>query len=145
VAEILHIVSIRSTPQKVYAALTEQSGLASWWTRDVEAQPQVGSVARFRFGTSGVTDMEILALNPDQLVHWRCRANSWGDEWVNSELTFEIEPRGDKTMVRFSHRRWMRESDFLRHCSQKWATFLMSLKSYVERGKGAPAPDDMEI
>jgi uncharacterized protein YndB with AHSA1/START domain len=144
VADILHAVSIRGTPQQVYAALTEQSGLRNWWTREVEAQPKVGSVAKFRFGKGGGPDMEILALVPDRLVHWRCRANTWSDEWVNTELTFEIESRGERTTVSFSHRRWLKESDFLRHCSQKWATFLLSLKSLVEKGNGAPAPDDME-
>jgi Activator of Hsp90 ATPase homolog 1-like protein len=104
----------------------------------------VGSVAKFRFGKGGGPDMEIVALFPNKFVHWLCRANSWGDEWINTDLTFEIEPQGAKTMVRFSHRRWMTESDFMRSCSLKWATFLLSLKSFVERGKGAPAPDDLE-
>jgi len=27
----------------------------------------------------------------------------------------------------------------------EWATFLMSLKSYLEEGKGAPAPYDVQI
>jgi uncharacterized protein YndB with AHSA1/START domain len=144
VADILHAVSIRGTPQQVYAALTEQSGLAGWWTKDTEAQAKVGSVAKFRFGKGGGPDMEIVALVPDRMVHWRCRANTWSDEWINTELTFEIESRGEKTTVSFSHRRWLKESDFMRHCSQKWATFLLSLKGLVEQGKGAPAPDDME-
>jgi uncharacterized protein YndB with AHSA1/START domain len=143
VADILHAVSIRGTPQQVFAALTEQSGLAGWWTRDVEAQPTVGSIAKFRFGKGGGPDMEVVALAPNKFVHWRCRSNTWSDEWVNTELTFEIESRDDRTMVSFSHRRWMKESEFMRHCSQKWATFLLSLKSLVEQGKGAPAPDDM--
>jgi hypothetical protein len=31
------------------------------------------------------------------------------------------------------------------HCSTKWATFLLSLKSLVETGRGAPAPNDVRI
>ena len=143
-AEILHMVSIKGTPAQVYAALTEREGLAGWWTRDCEAQATVGSVAKFRFGKGGGPDMEIVALLPNKFVHWHCRANTWSEEWINTELTFEIEPQGAKTMVRFSHRRWMKESDFMRSCSLKWATFLLSLKSFVERGKGAPSPDDIE-
>jgi hypothetical protein len=27
----------------------------------------------------------------------------------------------------------------------KWATFLLSLKDLMEKGKGRPAPDDLEI
>jgi hypothetical protein len=49
-----------------------------------------------------------------------------------------------QTIVRFSHRRWMQESDFLRFCSLKWATFLLSLKSLLETGQGAPAPHDID-
>jgi hypothetical protein len=30
-------------------------------------------------------------------------------------------------------------------CSTKWALFLMSLKSLVETGKGAPSPGDVPI
>jgi uncharacterized protein YndB with AHSA1/START domain len=144
-ADILHQISIKGTPQQVFAALTEQPGLAGWWTREVEARPEVGSIAKFRFGEWGGPEMEILALVPAQLVHWRCRANSWGEEWVNTELIFEIEPKDEKTILRFSHRRWMKECDFLRHCSMKWATFLLSLKYLIERGSGTPAPDDVQI
>jgi hypothetical protein len=88
--------------------------------------------------------MQFVALAPDKFVHWRCQANTWGDEWVNTELTSEIEPRGEKTMVRFSHRSWMKESDFLRSSCLKWSTFLMGLKGFLEKGKGAPSPDDIE-
>jgi hypothetical protein len=32
-----------------------------------------------------------------------------------------------------------------RNCSTKWAVFLMSLKSLIETGKGAPDPHDVKI
>jgi hypothetical protein len=46
-------------------------------------------------------------------------------------------------MGRFSDRRWMKGCDFLRSCGLKWRTFLLSRKSLVEKGKAAPAPDDI--
>jgi hypothetical protein len=33
----------------------------------------------------------------------------------------------------------------MHHCSTKWGSFLMSLKSLGETGKGAPAPRDVQI
>jgi uncharacterized protein YndB with AHSA1/START domain len=36
-------------------------------------------------------------------------------------------------------------AEFMHHCSTKWASFLLSLKSLVETGKGAPAPRDVPI
>lgn len=47
--DILHQVQIEATPGQVFRALTEREGLGSWWTRDVVAEPEVGSVAQFGF------------------------------------------------------------------------------------------------
>ncbi len=33
----------------------------------------------------------------------------------------------------------------MHHCSTKWAVFLMSLKSLLETGTGAPDPHDVKI
>ena len=52
---------------------------------------------------------------------------------------------GEYTIVNFAHEGWREPVEFLRHCSTKWATFLLSLKAYAESGRGAPAPDDVQI
>jgi hypothetical protein len=33
----------------------------------------------------------------------------------------------------------------MHHCSTKWGSFLLSLKSLAETGTGQPAPRDVEI
>jgi hypothetical protein len=35
--------------------------------------------------------------------------------------------------------------EFMRYSRTKWATYLLSLKSLVEKGKGKPYPNDMDI
>ena len=45
----------------------------------------------------------------------------------------------------FKHQGWKEQSESMHHCSPKWAVFLMSLKSFVETGKGAPYPNDVHI
>jgi uncharacterized protein YndB with AHSA1/START domain len=142
-ADILHLVNVRAAPERVFAALTDRSGLAGWWTRDVQAEPRAGTIARFRFGDHGGSDMEITALEPNRLVQWRCVNHLSGDEWIGTELSFELVARGDQTIVRFSHRRWPEASDFLRSCSVRWALYLVSLKGFVESGQGNPWPHDV--
>ena len=146
-ADILHKITIAAPPEKVYAALTEPLGLAGWWTENVRAEPKVGSIARFRFGEESGPDMEILDLRPSKLVHWRCVAKTTGskDEWIGTEIFFELEPDGQGTILRFSQRRWLEASDFLRYCSLKWATYLVGLKHFLEGGSGTPWPRDVEI
>ncbi len=33
----------------------------------------------------------------------------------------------------------------MHHCSTKWGVFLVSLKWLLEKGKGAPEPNDIKI
>jgi hypothetical protein len=40
---------------------------------------------------------------------------------------------------------WNSENAFFHHCSTKWATFLLSLRDYVENGVGRPFPNDIKI
>lgn len=47
--DILHRIGIRASPEKIYAALTEQAGLAGWWTKETKATPKVGAILQFRF------------------------------------------------------------------------------------------------
>jgi hypothetical protein len=59
-------------------------------------------------------------------------------------VTFSLTQDGDTTLIIFGHRNWREAIDFMAHCSMKWATFLLSLRQYVETGKGKPAPDDFQ-
>jgi hypothetical protein len=34
---------------------------------------------------------------------------------------------------------------FMHHCTTKWATSLLSLKAFIETGKGRPAPNDVQV
>jgi transposase-like protein len=40
---------------------------------------------------------------------------------------------------------WKEPVEFMHHCSTKWATYLMSLKSLVETGEGRPSPRDVHV
>lgn len=146
-AEILHKIAIAGPPQALYAALTDARGLAGWWTEEVQAEPKVGAVCRFRFGTDSGPDMEIMELDNARRVHWRCVKHGPDPkhDWVGTEVLFELEPADANTVLRFSHRRWPEGADFIRHCSMKWATYLLGLKRLLEGGEGTPYPRDVKI
>ncbi len=144
-ADILHLVNVQSTPGKVFAALTEQRGMAGWWTEDVQAEPRVGAIAKFRFGEHGGSDMEVTVLDPGRLVRWRCVAHPSGTEWIGTVLSFDLRLENEGTVVRFSHQNWPGAGDFFRFCSVRWALYLISLKKFVETGAGNPWPHDVEF
>lgn len=142
-AEIHHRVGIKASPEKVYNALTTNEGLAGWWTNDVSGAGDVGSVIQFRFNGGG-PDFEVIDLIENKTVQWKHSGNM-PEEWMGSEILFQIQVKEDQTIVRFSHSNWQEASDFMAHCSTKWAVFLLSLKDALEVGKGKPFPNDVEI
>lgn len=144
-AEILHRVEIHEDPARVYAAVTQERGLKAWWTPMVEAKPEIGSVAKFRFGDGEHgPDMEIKALETDRKAVWECTGGI--DDWIGTELSFDIQPSDKGSVLRFRHSGWATASDFYGHCNCKWGFFLgVSLKSYLETGKGRPSPEDPDF
>jgi uncharacterized protein YndB with AHSA1/START domain len=144
--DILHRIGVTSTPDDVYAALATVDGLAGWWTEDTKGDGDVGGVIRFRFEGApppGGFDMRVLETRPAELVRWEVVDGP--EEWVGTQIRFELKQEDDFTIVLFRHEGWKEPVEFMHHCSTKWATFLMSLKKLVETGKGEPAPNDVKI
>ena len=141
--DILHRVGINAPAQKVYAALSEDHGLAGWWTQDTRASPSVGAINRFRFGDEGYNAMEVTELIPGQRVKWKCVEG--GTEWIGTEVIFDLRDEKGITVVFFAQRGWREQVEFMHYCSTKWATYMLSLKFLCETGKGRPYPDDIDI
>ncbi|AFU02130.1 SRPBCC family protein [Nocardia brasiliensis] len=143
--DILHRVGIESPLDDVYTALTTIDGLANWWTTNTHGDENAGGVIRFRFGPEGKDgfDMKVTDLQPAEQVLWEVVGGP--EEWMGTEVSFALKREGDYTIVLFQHRGWREPIEFMHHCSTKWAMFLMSLKSYLETGTGAPDPRDVLI
>jgi uncharacterized protein YndB with AHSA1/START domain len=143
VPDILHRVGIKSsTTEDVYSALTTNEGLAAWWTNDTGGDNIPGGVLRFRFPDGGF-DMKVVELDPATRVVWQVVDGP--EEWVNTTVRWDLRQEGGYTIVMFAHEGWKDPVEFMHHCSTKWGTFLMSLKSLVEFGEGSPAPGDVRI
>ena len=142
-ADILHRVGIRSSVHAVYRALATRDGLAGWWTRDTRGEGgEVGGTLQFRFGAGGF-DMKVLELEPGRRVRWQVVDGP--AEWIGTRVDWELRQEDEHAIVLLRHSDWKEPAEFMHHCSTKWAIFLMSLKSLVETGRGAPDPDDVKI
>ena len=100
---------------------------------------------RFHSGGQEIGSMafEVAALEPNKRVQWRC--TSGPEEWVGTDVIFDLSQDGQYTIVRFAHRNWREADEFMAHCSTKWATFMLSLKDLIETGEGHPSPGDIKI
>jgi uncharacterized protein YndB with AHSA1/START domain len=141
--DILHKVGIKSSsPAAAYKALTTLDGLSGWWTSDTKGDGKVGGVLQFRFGNGGF-DMKVLELDRDKRVLWQVVDGP--QEWIGTKVSFELRQEGDWTLILFKHHGWKEPVEFMHHCSTKWAVFLLSLKSLLEAGKGAPWPNEIKL
>ena len=146
-ADILHRVGIKSSLDEVYKALTTREGLAAWWTNNTQGEGKVGGALNFRFSAGGVEiggfDMKVLELHPAKRVLWQVVDGP--ADWIGTKVSFDLKQGGDYAIVLFKHQGWKEPVEFMHHCSTKWATYLMSLKSLLETGKGTPNPNDTHI
>ena len=146
-ADILHRVGIKSSPDAVYKALATREGLADWWTNNTQGESKVGGKLKFRFSAGGAEiggfDMKVLELQPSRRVLWQVVDGP--QEWIGTKISFDLKQAGDHAIVLFKHQGWKEPVEFMHHCSTKWAIYLMSLKSLVETGKGTPNPNDTHI
>nr|WP_279341157.1 SRPBCC domain-containing protein [Geothrix sp. SG198] len=146
--DIIHRVGIKASPEKVYSALTTLEGLAHWWTEDTEGNAALGGAITFSFrspagdliGKMAMTVQELKA--PDE-VRWLCTEGP--SDWLGTLITFQLSRQDNQTIVLFGHRNWAESTEFMAHCSMKWATFLLSLRAYAEAGAGKPSPGDLKI
>jgi uncharacterized protein YndB with AHSA1/START domain len=140
--DILHRVGIGSTKEKVYQALATIEGLSHWWIVGTSGDTKVGGTIHFKPEDGGF-DMQVVASKPGELVQWKCVGGP--PEWIGTELSFRLVAKEDQVFVLFRHANWKEPVEFMHHCSTKWATFLLSLKNWVEREEGRPHPYDVKI
>jgi len=142
--EIWHEILIHASAEKIYAALTQSDQLAHWWTTDVRGVSAVGQTLEFRFSGYLASMMKVTALHPHELVCWST-IDGLAQDWIGTDLEFKIFQDEGKMLLHFRHSQWSENAPSFAHCSMGWAIFLLSLKEFVETGKGRPHPYDMPI
>lgn len=147
-ADIIHRIGIKAPVAKVYEAVATVKGVAGWWTKETTGDAKVGGKMDFRFLTLegkeiGAMGMEVTVLEPNKRVQWRVKSGP--DEWIGTEISFDLAQEGDYTILLFGHKKWREAVEFMAHCSMKWAVFLLSLRELVETGQGRPSPVDLKI
>jgi uncharacterized protein YndB with AHSA1/START domain len=69
--ELRHNLVIKTTPEKIYKAITTQKGLANWWAKQTLAKPETGFANVFTFGKFR-NEMKITKLILNKRVEWNC-------------------------------------------------------------------------
>ena len=139
-AAIVEELTIEVAPERVWGALTQPDEIGHWWTNDLNARPEVGSLAEFRFGEWGdfVIRFEVAELDQDKKVHWITRLGPSTGHWAGTSVTWQLEPVHNGTKLVFIHDKFAQADRRYEITRAWWQHFLGSLKSYLETGNGTP-------
>ncbi len=138
-ASIVKELTIEAAPQRVWGALTQPDEIGHWWTNDLSATPEVGSLAEFRFSQGTfVIQFEVAELDQDEKVHWITRQGPATGHWAGTSVTWQLTPVHNGTWVVFNHDGFAQADRRYEMTRTWWEYFLVSLKSYLETGKGTP-------
>lgn len=135
--DLTHLIPIRASAARVYAAVATAEGNRGWWTADSALDTKAGGQAEFGFEKRAVVfHMRIDRLIPDQEVVLTCTGGQ--PEWNGTILRWRIENDGKQSIVRFTHGGWKELTDYCAGCNSMWGRLLYRLKDYVESGTANP-------
>lgn len=131
-------------PEAVFAAINDVRG---WWAGDLEGETDVpGASFAYRYQDVHFSKQTISELVPGRRVVWHVDEASLSftsepDEWVGTDITFEILPMDSATEVRFTHAGLTPKMECFEACSDAWTFYVSdSLRSLITTGVGKPNP-----
>ena len=130
-------VTIKSSPEIVFKALTEADELMRWFPTLVESDPRPGGKFHFSWefanaSENGSQQGEYVDVLPNRKLSY-----TWTAESIPTLVTFNLTEADGETTVALDHASMQAEADNEKlhnmHANQ-WGFFLMNLKSYLETG-----------
>ena len=137
-SQFLYVVYIRTTPAKLWEALTDPKFIRQYWfNMTVECGWKKGSPWKMTGSDGQLMDSgEILEVDPPRRMVIR-----WQNEWQNelkaegpSRCTFELEPVDESVKLTVTHEIDRPESKLITAVSGGWPRLLSNLKSMLETG-----------
>jgi DNA-binding transcriptional ArsR family regulator/uncharacterized protein YndB with AHSA1/START domain len=153
--EFVYVTYIKTTPEKLWQALTDPAFTKRYWGVEFESDWTKGAPMTWREQGVDIRDPEqvVLVSEPYQRLSytWHTVTPEWGrahdatDETVaelaaerRTKVTFDIEPTGPAVKLTVTHDDFQPGSALLDGFSQGWPTIISSLKTLLESGEPLP-------
>lgn len=134
----VYVTYIRTTPRKLWEALTRGEFMGKYWHARIRSTWKVGAPVQ-TFTRKGKLDWDgkVLKCVPPRLLSYTFRI--LGFQKRSSRIVFQIEPAGSTAKLTLSH--YGVEARCRKGIAGGWPVFFSSLKSALETGKGLKVPD----
>lgn len=157
--EFVYVTYIKTTPEKLWQALTDPEFTRQYWGDSQQSDWNVGSKVLWHSqGEDEPEDLDQEVLESDRprklsyTWHNYQRRHQemfgWNDKQFaelvkeqRSKVTFEIEQAGEIVKLTVIHDDFEPESEMLKAVSQGWPAILSNLKTLLESGETMPEPN----
>ncbi len=136
---------VNQTPERAFDAITDVRG---WWGEGVEGGSRVvGDEFVFRHKDVHFSKHRLTEVVPGKRVVWLTTDSQLNfvdnkNEWTGTTVTFDIDERNGKTIVRFTHEGLTPVLECYSGCVRGWEFFINdSLQHLIVTGKGKPGRD----
>src|SRR5262245_26761039 len=150
---------IRTTPERLWAALTEPEFTSRYWRVTFDSDWKAGSTVTWNQRGLTIADPEQVVLESDPYTRLSYRWHTFTPELSEalhladdvhnrvaaeprSKVTFELEPLGELVKLTVVHDDFEPDSLVASMVSQGWPSVIASLKTLLETGE--PLPDGRE-
>lgn len=136
----VYVTYIRSTPDKVFEAITRPDIARRYWGHENVSDWQAGSdwqhVRADEQRTVQLVGKVVEVSPPSRLVITWANASQADDPQAYSRVSFDIAPYQDMVRLTVSHDELQAGSGMAKGIQQGWPIVLSSLKSLLETGEG---------
>lgn len=133
---------VDQTPEEVFAAINDVRG---WWSGEIDGDTdRLGAEFTYRYKDIHRSKQKITEFVPGKKVIWHVVDAYLSfvddkDEWIGTDVVFDIANKDGKTEVRFTHRGLVPAYECYGDCSNAWGFYINgSLRKRITKGKGSP-------
>ena len=133
-------IEVAKSPQDVFNCIKEVS---KWWSKDFEGNStKLNDEFVICHPNRHYSKQKLIEVIPDKKIVWLVTDSNlkWIEkdphEWTNTKMIFEITPRGDKTLLHFTHEGLVPEKDCYAMCERGWSMVIKEwLFNFITEGK----------
>ena len=135
-------IKLNQTPKEVFDAICNVRG---WWSEQIEGGTEkLNDIFDYRYQDVHRCRIQLKEVIPNTKIVWHVLENYFKftkdkNEWVDTDICFEITTKDGNTQMRFSHKGLVPAYECFDICKNAWTHFIQeSLHNLITIGKGMP-------
>ncbi len=144
-SEFVYVTFIRTTPEKLWQALTEPEFTRKFWVGTVqESEWKAGAPWKMLAPDGRVADAgEVVEIDPPRKLVLKWQNHLFPEMTAEgfSRMTYELEAKGGTVKLTVTHAMDRTDSKLVKAVSNGWPQILASLKSLLETGESLEGTD----